>query len=99
MFANLINLRYYLLSSMARQSPDTSPPPRPMTPLACDLKLVDTAHDDASISGRMESDHLSGQKRKAGPGELATKSSNKFKVLGQLVLAMKRFQGAARVCN
>ncbi|KAK9826421.1 hypothetical protein WJX81_002846 [Elliptochloris bilobata] len=42
----------------------------------------------------MDADHVSGHKRKAGPEELARTSSNRFKIVSQLVIAMKRFQGA-----
>lgn len=47
------------------------------------------------MSGRVDLDHLSGHKRKAEPGELAKGAPNRFRIVSQLVIAMKRFQGEA----
>ncbi len=45
------------------------------------------------MSRRIDLDHVSGHKRKAEPRELARGASNRFRIVSQLVIAMKRFQG------
>ena len=73
-----------------------SPPLRPATPAPADVMAPEgSAQAEASTSGRVDLDHMSGHKRKAEPAELARGAPNRFRIVSQLVIAMKRFQGEA----